>query len=211
MDILKDENNNYIKAYNPSIQFGKIDNDIVNIYMQYNQLKNIYRQGWLKIRIGLEHKEKCESIADHTFSVSMLAITIVQKYELKLDMLKVLKLAIMHELGEIYAGDYTPFDNITENQKHRLEKEAVEKLIKDITFENDFLETWLEYEEKQTEESKFVSELDKLEFLLQAVAYGYDVKYFKRTLEKCKSKYSLDIIEELIKISRGKKEPKIIG
>lgn len=80
--------------------------------MKYNQLKNIYRQGWLKVRIGLEHKNKCESIADHSFSVSLLALTIIEKNNLNLDAFKYLKMGIVHELDEVYAGDYTPYDNI---------------------------------------------------------------------------------------------------
>ena len=73
MEILKDKNNqNYIKDMNLYEKFEKIDNDILSFYMKYNQLKNIYRQGWLSVRIGLEHKEKCESIADHSFSVDFL-------------------------------------------------------------------------------------------------------------------------------------------
>ncbi len=80
MDILKDKNNqNYIKDTNPYERFEFIDNDILSFYMKYNQLKNIYRQGWLKVRIGLEHADTCESIADHSFSVALLALTIIEK------------------------------------------------------------------------------------------------------------------------------------
>ena len=69
MDILKDKNNNYIKDTNPYEKYEKIDDSIISFYMQYNHLKNIYRQGWLKVRIGLEHKDKCESVADHSCCV----------------------------------------------------------------------------------------------------------------------------------------------
>ena len=73
MELLQDENNNnYIKDTNPYEKFEKIDNDILSFYMKYNQLKNIYRQGWLKVRIGLEHATKCESVADHSFQLRFL-------------------------------------------------------------------------------------------------------------------------------------------
>ena len=129
MEILKDENNqNYIKDTNPFEKFPKIDNDILAFYMKYNQLKNIYRQGWLKVRIGLEHKDKCESVADHSFSVALLALTIIEKNKLNLDAFKCIKMGIIHELGEIYAGDYTPYDEITKEEKHIKEKEAILKV-----------------------------------------------------------------------------------
>lgn len=49
--MLTDNNNNYIKDINPYLKYQNenIKNDIINFYLQYNQLKNIYRQGWIKI------------------------------------------------------------------------------------------------------------------------------------------------------------------
>ena len=96
MEILKDKNNgNYIKDINPYERYGNIDNDVISFYMQYNHLKNIYRQGWLKVRIGLEHKEKCESVAEHSFSMALLAITIIEKYKLSYDFLKCMNANIL--------------------------------------------------------------------------------------------------------------------
>ena len=103
MDILIDKNNNnYIKDTNPFERIHNVNNDILAFYLKYNQLKNIYRQGWLKVRMDLEFKEKCESIADHSFSVALLALTIIEKNSLPLDVLKCLKMAIIHELGSYF-------------------------------------------------------------------------------------------------------------
>ena len=115
-ELLKDSiNSNYIKQKSVYEKYKKIEmnNDLIKFYYQFNHLKNIYRQGWLKVRIGLEHKDKCESIADHSFSVALLALTIIEKNHLNLDTLKCIKMGIVHELGEVYAGDYTPYDDIT--------------------------------------------------------------------------------------------------
>jgi putative hydrolase of HD superfamily len=72
----------------------------------------------------------------------MLAISIIEKYKLDYDITKCMKLSIIHELGEIYAGDFTPCDNITKAKKHELEKEAVQRLLNSINFENDFFQLW---------------------------------------------------------------------
>ena len=155
MEILKDKNNgNYIKDTNPFEKYQKIDNDVVSFYMQYNHLKNIYRQGWLKVRIGLEHREKCESVADHSFSMALLAITMIEKYKLPYDTLKCIKMCIIHELGEIYAGDYTPYDNITKEEKHLKEKEAIQKVLKPLDFDNDFLAVMGRIRKKRNRRSK---------------------------------------------------------
>ena len=212
MEILKDENNqNYIKDTNPYDKFEKIDNDILAFYMKYNQLKNIYRQGWLKVRIGLEHKDKCESIADHSFSVALLALTIIEKNNLKLDTSKCIKMGIVHELGEVYAGDFTPYDNITKEEKHIREKEAILKVLDSLDENNDFLEIWEEFEKQETEEDEFIKNVDKLEFVLQACAYGYDAQYFKRSLNSITDPYCKEIIESALKVSNGNKKPEVVG
>lgn len=201
----------YIKDTNPYERYHKIENDIVAFYMKYNQLKNLYRQGWLKVRIGIEHKDKCESIADHSFSMALLGITIIEKYKLKYDVLKVLKICIIHELGEIYAGDYTPYDTITPEEKYRKEEKAIKEVLYSLDFDNDFFELWKEFEEGKTDEAKFVKNLDILEFLCQAAAYGLDVSCFKRSLSKINNKYVKEIIEQLKLITTGNKKPKKIG
>ena len=212
MEILKDKNNqNYIKDTNPHEKFEKIDNDIMSFYMKYNQLKNIYRQGWLKARIGLKHKDKCESIADHSFSVALLALTIIEKNKLKLDGFKCIKMAIIHELGEVYAGDYTPYDNITKEDKHNKEKEAILKVLETLDENNDYSEIWEEFEKLETEEAKFIKNVDELEFLLQACAYGYDAIYFERCLNNINNPYCKEIALSAIEATKGKGKPIKLG
>ena len=182
IDILVDETNgNYIKDINPYYRYkdGGIKNDIISFYLQYSHLKNLYRQGYLKVRLGLEWKDKCESVADHSWGLAMLAMSIIEKYKLDLDINKCMKLAIVHELGEIYTGDYTPQDGVSPDEKHSMEKENIKKLLEVVTFENDFLELWEEFEEEKTPESLFMKELDKLEFLMQSACYELDVRVFK--------------------------------
>lgn len=212
MDILKDESNqNYIKDTNPYEKFDNIDNDILAFYMKYNQLKNLYRQGWLKVRIGIEHKEKCESVADHSFSVALLALTIIEKNKLNLDAFKCVKMGIIHELGEIYAGDFTPFDNITKEEKYIKEKEAIIKVLDNMDKDSDFFELWEEFEKAESNEAKFIKNVDQLEFLLQACAYGYDAKYFEGSLSKITNQDCKEIALAAIKASKGGKKPKNVG
>jgi len=54
---------------------------------------------------------------------------------------------------------------------------------------NDYLEIWEEYENLATEEAKFVKNIDQLEFLLQACAYGYDAAYFEKSINSITNPY----------------------
>lgn len=210
MQLLQDENSsNYIKRYSAYniYKYKNITNDIISFYYQFNHLKNIYRQGWIKSLLGKEHLSEIESVSDHSWSVSMLAISVIEKYKLNYDITKCMKLSIVHELGEIYAGDYTPCDNITIEKKHELEKKAINRLLDSINFENDFLELWEEYEKQGTEEAKFVKQLDKLECIMQASCYGLDISYMKTSQDNITLPYLKDILEELIQLTKGNDIP----
>ena len=190
MEILKDENNqNYIKDTNP-----------------YEKFERIAKFG-LKYQIEV----KCESIADHSFSVALLALTIIEKNKLNLDTFKCIKMGIIHELGEVYAGDFTPYDNITKKEKHIKEKEAILRVLETLNENNDFLELWEEFEKAETDEAKFIKNVDKLEFLLQACAYGYDAQYFEKSLSIINDPCCKEIALSAVETTHGNKKPKVIG
>lgn len=135
----------------------------------------------------------------------MLAMSIIEKYNLNYNMEKCIKLALIHELGEIYAGDYTT-NSISKVKKHILEKEAVEKLLEDIKFKNDFIELWNEYENVESKEAKYIKQIDKLECIMQAVCYGLDAKYINGD-EKINIPCLLEILEEIKEISKNNEIP----
>ena len=205
--MLKDQNNNnYIKNENPYIKYkNTVNNDAIKLILQLSHLKNLYRQGWITKLLGMEYKDKVETVAEHSWSVAMLSMSIIEKYNLNYNLEKCIKLALIHELGEIYAGDYTT-NSISKDKKHVLEKQAVEKLLEDIEFKNDFIELWNEYENGISEEAKYIKQIDKLECIMQAVCYGLDAKYIKGD-EKINIPCLLEILEEIKKISKNNEIP----
>lgn len=173
------KNNNYVKNQNPYNKYkSRLNNDVLKLFYQFTHLKNLYRQGWLVSIIGLDAENRVESDADHSWSVAMLSMSIIQKYNLDLDLEKCVMLSLVHELGEIYAGDFIP-NQVSKEEKHKLEEAAVDTLLNEVTFDNDFKSIWQEYENQLSEEAIFVKQVDKLEPILQAVAYGVNPKdYF---------------------------------
>lgn len=199
-------NNNYVKDQSPYPKYkNKLKNDVLKLYFQYNHMKNIYRQGWLTHLVGMEHEKKTESIADHSYSVAMLALIIIEKYKLDLNMEKCLKLALTHELGEIYEGDHVAY-SIDNNEKHKLELQAIDKLLNPISFENDIKELWLEYDEIKTKEAKFIKQVDKLECIIQGCCYNLNSKYiYERSVitEPC----LVEILDEIYEVSKDNQIP----
>ena len=104
-----------------------------------------------------------------------------------------------------YAGDFI-VGSISKDEKHKLEKQAVEKLLQDIEFENDFQELWDEYEAQSSEEAKFIKQLDKLECSMQAVCHNLDAKYIDGT-EILTNPCLIDILSEIEEISKNNDIP----
>ena len=140
---------------------------ITRQYYQVNHLKNLYRQGWLHRNIP---KDKCESVAEHTFGVAILAMLIAEKHFPFLDLTKVLKLSLLHDLGEIYAGDITPKDNISPEKKKNAE---LASFIKVFGEGGEATALWKEYEAQLSPEAILVNQIDRLEMALQASIYEH--------------------------------------
>lgn len=193
--MLKDErNNNYVKNQNPYNKYKNvIHNDILKLYYQFNHLKNLYRQGWLISLLGMDYENKIESVADHTWSVTMLALSVIEKYNLDLNIEKCMKLSIIHEIGEIYSGDIIP-NVISKKEKHKLEEDAVDELLSSLEFDNDFKELWIEYDNVESKEADFIKQVDKLEAALQALSYGLSPGVLK-----CDDKIKMPCLVEILK------------
>jgi len=138
----------------------------VQIYQYFVKLKSLYRQGWLQRGIREDH---CESAADHSFGMAILAMLLCPA---ELDKSKVLEIALLHETGESIVGDLTPADNVSEEEKSRRELEAVERIFSEFPDGDRLISLWKEFEFETSPEGRFVRQLDKLEMGLQAEVYA---------------------------------------
>lgn len=141
---------------------------LLKLYYEFNHLKSLYRQGRLKDGVG---KDKCESVADHCFGVALLCLVLVNDNDQSqdLDLEKVLVMALIHEAGEVYGGDFSPHDNLSKEERLKIEKESAVKVFKDIPKGGHYLKVWDEFNDNQTAEAKFVNEIDQLEMMFEAV------------------------------------------
>lgn len=137
--------------------------NIINFLHKIGELKKLKRTGWV-----LHKVPNPESVADHIFRVSIMAILFSGK--LGFDKDKCVKMAVVHDLAEALSGDITPSDGISLKEKHEIEKKSMEQLTGKIE-DTEIMKLWEEYEKMETPEAKFVYELDKLEMLIQAYEY----------------------------------------
>ena len=191
------------KNSNPAnLLAGKSVQPIIVLYFQINHLKQLYRQGWL--RKGRDIREEfCESVADHSFGMTLLAIFICELYFPYLDVLKVVMMCLLHELGEIKNGDpCSPTNHKDKLEKYHNEQRAITELLRDIPDQDKYLALWEEFENGDSAEAHLVRQLDKLEMAFQskiyALQHGKNLQEFIDDVRThLKSKNLLKILAEL--------------
>lgn len=130
-----------------------------------------------KLKFELRHSYlsngRQESVAEHTWRMSLLAVLIEPLVSEPIDMAKMLKMIIIHDLVEAEARDVSALD-VLRNPDIRIQKElneqrAIENLRRNLQDTNgqEIFDLWYEFEEKKSFEAKIANALDKLEVQLQ--------------------------------------------
>ena len=129
-------------------------------------LKNVQRKGWID-KIGIKNPE---SVADHSFSMTLMSMIVSELHGL--DTNKIVKMSLLHDLAEANVGDFTPGE-ISKTKKLELENDAMRKILTELPNEliKNYQDVWDEFLIGKSEESIFVHEMDKLEMAFQAKQY----------------------------------------
>ncbi|MGN1317716.1 MAG: HD domain-containing protein [Lachnospirales bacterium] len=129
--------------------------------IEVNKLKSIFRQSMLP------EDRRFENDAEHSWHMCMYAIVLEEYAPDGIDMLKCLKMLLIHDLVEIYAGDTYLYDEKGYEDKLEREKKAADKLYGILGKQGDKLkELWYEFENCESEESMFANALDRLQPIL---------------------------------------------
>ncbi|MBA3750507.1 MAG: HD domain-containing protein [Nitrosopumilus sp.] len=145
----------------------------------FYKLKEIERAGWSS-KLLLESPE---SVAEHTLTMLVIALLFAEysKYSLPTT-IKIIKMILLHDLGESIIGDYVP-GAIDIEKKKRLENKAISKIISKIpwiTIKKKYFRIWNEFNENKTDTSKLIHIIDKLEMAMQAKYYLKNNKNIKK-------------------------------
>ena len=125
------------------------------------RLKSVLRSG--KTSLGRK-----ESTAEHTWRLCLFAM--VLEDELKaFDLLKILKICIIHDLGEALNGDVPAIEKKNKSINKRTEYADLMSLLSVLPDKQkeEISSLWLDYEEGRTPEAQIVKALDKLETIVQ--------------------------------------------
>jgi len=158
----------------------------MDFLIEVDKVKNIYRQNYIT------DGSRRENDAEHSWHLAMMAF-ILSDYtkEADLDVLKVMKMVLIHDIVEIDAGDTFLYDEQGYLDKDERETKAAMRIFGILPEDqkNEMIDLWEEFELRETKEAKFAAALDGIHPLMNnyitkgAGWKNHDVKA-KKVLEK---------------------------
>ena len=155
-----------------------------------------------------------ENSAEHSWHVALMALLLEEHASETIDMLKVVKLLLIHDLVEIDAGDTWLYES-NQDSKLQAETDAANRLFSLLPNDQkeEYLNLWKEFENCNSEEARFASAIDGIQPLLNHLVTGR-VEDGKIPVESVRSKKKYineyapklwKLVEELIdeSVSKG--------
>lgn len=107
-----------------------------------------------------------ESVAEHSWMMTLMAYFMIDEFK-EVDMDKVIKMCIIHDLGEAFTGDIPTFDKTEANEK--TEKDLLYSWIRTLpeNYAKEMIALYDEMAKRETVEAKVYKAIDSLEALIQ--------------------------------------------
>ena len=143
----------------------QIEKDMTFI-QEVDRLKNVIRKS------RNISNERFENDAEHSWHVCMMAMTLQKYSNVRIDISRVLKMLVIHDLGEIYSGDTIVYAKGDDHKRDELE--SANRLFSMLgPVQHRELHALLgEFEARETPESKFANAVDRAEPILQNIHNG---------------------------------------
>ncbi|HHW81143.1 MAG TPA: HD domain-containing protein [Bacteroidales bacterium] len=162
------------------MQTNKLEKQIAFI-KEIDKVKYILRQS------TLFNSDRRENDAEHSWHLAVMAIVLAEYSDKPIDLLKVLKMVLIHDIVEIDAGDTFIYSTTKDHDNTEEELAAAKRIFGILPAEQaeELIEIWKEFEAAETDEAKFAKSLDRFEPLLQSVSnkggtwVEHDVPYHK--------------------------------
>ncbi len=157
---------------------------ILKVFLTLQWAKELPRQGF--IAMGFKRNE-ADSVAAHSFSTALLAYFLakqLQKEGTKIDPDRVLKMGLVHDIGETIVGDVGTFvKGMAGGVFKHIEEEGVTALVDGLDSQEEIISLVKEYNGRKTLEARIVKASDNLDALAQAKGVpgaANAIKYFKQ-------------------------------
>ena len=158
-----------------------------NLLKQIDFIKEIDKLKYIQRKTRLFNSNRHENDAEHSWHLAMMTIVLSAHSDVPIDVLKVIKMVLIHDIVEIDAGDTFIYDTQKNHTNTQEELAAAKRIFGLLPQEqaDEFIAIWEEFEEGLTDEAKFARAMDRFEPLLQNTSNDggtwveFDVRYQK--------------------------------
>lgn len=137
----------------------------VKFLMEIDKVKAILRQS-----VILGDVNRRENDAEHSWHMAICAITLKEYVNFKkVNIERVLKMILLHDVVEIYSDDTPAFSNYSKEEKFCKELAAAKKIFSILPEDQgkEYFDLWMEFENMETDESKFANVFDRFQGFIQ--------------------------------------------
>ena len=131
--------------------------------VEVDQMKNVLRQTLLV------DKSRRENDAEHSWHFALMAMLLSEYADgSKVDFYRVLRMALVHDLIEVYAGDTFAYDKKGNEDKEEREKKAADKLFGMLPEDQgkEIRDLWEEFDQMETPDAQYAASIDRLQPLI---------------------------------------------
>lgn len=165
-----------------------------NLVKQIRFIKEIDKVKYIQRKTKLFSSDRNENDAEHSWHLAMMALVLAEHSNKSVDLLKVIKMVLIHDIVEIDAGDTFIYDTQKDHSNTEEELLAAKRIFGLLPSEQaeELIAIWEEFEAGETDEAKFARSMDRLEPLLQNTSNnGGTWKEFNVSYEKVRHKKSI--------------------
>lgn len=133
---------------------------------EIDKLKSVLRMS------PLVDRSRRENSAEHSWHLAMYALVLSEHAAVPIDVVRVVKMLLLHDIVEIDAGD-TPFHDPSMHAEQAMREQLAAERIFSLLPEAQaagFRELWAEFEAAESDDAKFAKALDRFQPLIHNVA-----------------------------------------
>lgn len=189
----------------------------LDFLIEADKMKSILRQTLLI------DKSRRENDAEHSWHIALMAMTLAEYVPFEINLDRVIRMALVHDLVEVYAGDTFAYDTAGYESKEERENEAADRLFSLLPMEQGhvYRALWEEFDAMQTPDAIYASAIDHLQpFINNSLTDGHTWVQHGVTVDKIYKRMAIvkdalpalwefveNVINENLKAGRMKPAP----
>lgn len=134
----------------------------LHFILEIDKLKSVLR------RTSLINEARRENSAEHSWHIALIALLLAEYANVPVDVLRVVKMLLVHDIVEIDAGDTFAYSGVSKAEQQAKETLAADRIFQLLPSDQavELRQLWDEFDERTTPEAKYANAMDRLMPLL---------------------------------------------